>query len=205
MKNKKLLIATIIFFLAINTMYYWYWKLGVYAFPIPFVIIIIYLVFVIALLRQLYLSIKEKFVCKSRLLVIGVLTFVLVSAFLKPTGLIDFEKFEGNDVLVAEREGAANCYSFLKLKDDFTFRKRSICFGASEIKGKFHLQNDTIYFDDVKYGVDETIYYKYAIIEPSKQDGSCLTIYESFTDTTGYKLWITKNELDKLRSKKPKR
>ncbi len=205
MKNERLIITTIIFFLIVNTTYYWEGKLELFHFPVFLILVVIYFGLGLALIRQIYFLIREKFSDKTRLINIGLLTIVLTLTFLKPFGLIDFEKLEGDNVLVAEREGAANCMTTLKLKDDFTFSERSVCFGVTEIKGKYHIQNDTIYFDNVSLSRDENEFYKFAIIEPSKfdKDGKHfdLTRYKSLTDTIGHELWITKNELNKLKSK----
>ena len=209
MKNKGLLITTIIFFLTVNTTYYWEGKLGVFAFPAFLILVVIYLGLGITLIRQVYLLVKEKFSNKNRVILIGLLAITLTMTFLKPFGLIDFDKLEGNNVLVAEREGAANCMTTLKLKDDFTFRERSVCFGVSEIKGDFHIENDTIFFDNVSLGRHENEFYKFAVIEPSKfnKDGKHFDLkrYKSLTDTTGHELWITINDLNKLKNKKPNR
>jgi hypothetical protein len=209
LKNKGLLITTIIFFLTVNTTYYWEGKLGVFAFPAFLILVVIYLGLGITLIRQVYLLVKEKFSNKNRVILIGLLAITLTMTFLKPFGLIDFDKLEGNNVLVAEREGAANCMTTLKLKDDFTFRERSVCFGVSEIKGDFHIENDTIFFDNVSLGRHENEFYKFAVIEPSKfnKDGKHFDLkrYKSLTDTTGHELWITINDLNKLKNKKPNR
>lgn len=206
MKNKGLLITTIIFFLTINTVYYWEGKLGLFAFPAFLILAVVYLGLAIALLRQVYFAIKEGFTDKPRLLIIGLLTLVLVLIFFRPFGLIDFDKLEGDNILIAEREGAANCMTTLKLKDDFTFRERNVCFGVTETKGNFRFQNDTIYFDNVSVGRHESEFYKFAVIKPSKFDNSkffgYLIRYKDLADTTGHELWITKNELNKLKNKK---
>lgn len=203
MGNKRLLIITIIFFLIINTAYYWEGKLGFFAFPIFLILVVVYLGLLIILLRQIYFAIKENFTDKFRLLTIGVLTLVLVVVFFKPYGLIDFDKFEGNDVLVAQREGSANCITTLKLKDDFTFRERTVCFGMTEIKGKFHLQNDTIYFQNENISKYEDEFYKFGIVKNKDGKYNNLIRYKSLTDTVKQnELWITKNELYKLKEKK---
>ncbi len=205
MKNERLIITTIIFFLIVNTTYYWEGKLGLFHFPVFLILVVIYFGLGLALIRQIYILIREKFRDKTQLINIGLLTIVLTLTFLKPWGLIDFEKLEGNNVLVAEREGSANCMTTLKLKDDFTFSERSVCFGVTEITGEYHIQNDTIYFDNVSLSRDENEFYKFAIIGPSKfkKDGKHfdLTRYKSLTDTIGHELWITKNELNKLKNK----
>lgn len=209
MKNKGLLITTIIFFLIVNTTYYWEGKLGLFVFPAFLILVIIFLGFGVAMIRQIYFLVKEKFANKKRFINIGLLTLVLTLTFLKPFGLIDFDKLEGDNILIAEREGAVNCMTTLKLKDNFTFSERSICFGVTETKGNYHLQNDTIYFDKVSVGRHENEFYKFAVIEPSKfnKDGKHfdLTRYKSLTDTVGNELWITKNDLNKLKNKKPNR
>jgi len=209
LKNKGLFITTIVFFLLVNTTYYWEGKLGLFAFPAFLLLAAVYLGLAIVLVRQIYFLIKEKFTDKQRLFKAGLLTIVLALTFYKPFGLIDFDKLEGGDLLVAEREGSANCLTILKLKDDFTFRERIGCFGVSEIKGTFRVVNDTIYFDNIQLGRHEDDFYKFAVIKPSMFDNSKilgdLIRYKNLADTTGHELWITKNELNKLKDKKPNR
>lgn len=209
MKNKGLIITTIIFFLIVNTTYYWEGKLGLFAIPVFLLLVVIYFGLAISLLRQIYFAFKEKLLDKSRLFYIGLLTLVLALTFFRPFGLVNFDKLEGGDILVAEREGAVNCMTTLKLKNDFTFRERNICFGVTEIKGKYRLQNDTIYFDNVELGRHENEFYMFAVVKPSKfnKDGKHYDLmrYMNLTDTIGHKLWITKNELHKLKDKKPNR
>ncbi len=209
MKTKGLFILTIGFFLLVNTSYYWEGKLGLYAYPAFLLLCLIYLGLAIALIVQLYLLIKEKFRRNQRLINVGLLTLVLGLTLYKPNGLIDFDKLEGGNLLIAEREGAANCMTTLKLKDDFTFRETNVCFGVTEIKGNFHLNNDTIYFDNVNVGRHEDWFYKFAIIKPStyNNDGKHFDLirYKSLKDTIGHKLWITTNDLNKLTYQKPNR
>ncbi len=205
LKVKGLIITTLVFFLLVNTSYYLEGKLGLFAFPAFSLLAAVYLGLAIALLRQLYLTFKERFNQKKRFIVIGLLTTVLLLTILKPMGLIDFDKLEGNDVLVAEREGAANCLTTLKLKDNFTFRERIGCFGLTEIKGTFRVLQDTIYFDNVEFGRHENEFYKFAVIKPTKSNNSKilgdLIRYKNISDTVGHELWITKNELQKLNNK----
>lgn len=143
--------------------------------------------------------------CKVRPFFYTFITICYYRAVSSISGLIDFDQFEGNNVLVAQREGAANCMTTLKLKDDFTFKEQSICFSVTENNGNYHLQNDTIYFDNVSVGVHEDKFYEFAVIEPSKFDKSGkyfeLIRYKNLTDTVGHSLWITKNELNKLKTK----
>lgn len=207
MKNKGTLITTIIFFLIVNSAYYWEGILGFFAIPVFMILVVIYLGLAIALARQVYFAVKEKFKNKYRLLQIGLLTSVLTLTFVKPNGIINFNIFEGNNILIAEREGAANCMTTLMLKDDYTFKEKKVCFGITEIKGNFRIQNDTIYFDNVNLSRHGNEYYKFAIIKSSKYENSKIIEdfirYKDLQDKTGNQLWITKNELDKIKSIKP--
>lgn len=199
MKNKALLITTIIFFLVVNTTYYWEIRLGFWAMPVMLFLVIAYIVLLIALLQQFFLLIKEKGRNRQRIMVTAILSTVIVLTFLKPSGLVNFEKFEGRDILIAGREGAANCNTTFTLKDDRSFTERSFCFGATEIKGQYRISNDTIYFEHIVFGRGENEYYTFAVVKPSKyytdDKHFDLLRYKNLADTVGSALWITKNEL----------
>jgi hypothetical protein len=141
-------------------------------FPVFLLLAVVYLGLAIALVRQIILLAKERLADKHRLFNVGLLIVVLVLAFYKPFGLIDFDKLEGDNILLAEREGAANCMTTFKLKDDFTFKEQNVSFGVTEVSGKYRLQNETIYFDDVDLGRHEKDFYKFAVIKPSRFDNS---------------------------------
>ena len=134
---------------------------------------------------------------------------MLALVFINPFGVVDFDTLEADTIMIAEREGSANCMTTLKLKDDFTFRERNICFGVTEILGKYHLQNDTIYFDTVNVGRNESEFYKFAVISQTKSVNDKflgkLVRYKSVNDTIEHELWITKIDLEKLKKKKTNR
>jgi hypothetical protein len=205
--NKGLIIATIIFFLLVNTTYYWESKLGLLAFPAFLFLAAVFFVLFILLLHQFILASEEKFSDRQRFLIIGILTTVLTLTFFKPEGLINFNRFEGNDILIARREGAANCMTTFKLKENNKFTEKSVCFGMAEIKGDYRLKNDTIFFENVKLGRSKDEFYKFAIIRPSKfnKDNNHFDLirYRNLSDTSGHELWITKNDLYKPADKKP--
>jgi len=200
-KQKGLFIATILFFLIVNTNYYWEGKLGFFAFPTFFLLMIVYLVLAFLLLRQLLFAFRKKFIDKQRLVIISILLVVLTVTFLKPNGLINFDKLQGKDLLVAEREGAANCMTTLKLKENNTFTERTVCFGVMEIKGNYELKGDTIFFKDIGFVRHESGYYKFAVIRKSDSEKTKylgdIVMYKSYSDSTGRELWITMNELTK--------
>ncbi|MCX2743747.1 hypothetical protein OO013_07720 [Mangrovivirga sp. M17] len=199
LKNKALLIITIIFFLTINTTYYWEGKLGFLAFPAFIFLVIIYFGLVIALIWQTNLAVKEKLSNKYRLITIGLLTLVLTITFYKPIGIIDLDKLEGKNLLIAQREGVANCTTTFKLKDNFTFKERNVCFGISEVKGIYKISNDTIYFAPVKQGNQEDIKYEFGVIEELEhytENKYALKLFVNKSDTTGFKYFIGRNDLD---------
>lgn len=124
---------------------------------------------------------------------------VLALSFFYPGGLINYEKFESDSILIAQREGAANCMTTFKLKENNKFSERSVCFGVSQITGDYELINDTIFFSNVVLPRHEKEYYKYAIIQPSRlkiiNNNYDLVRYSNENDTTGHTLWIIKNEI----------
>ncbi len=205
MKDKLLIITAIVFFLLINTSYYWEGKLGLFAIAAFVLLVAVYIGLAVGFLQQLYFLWKEKFKQKGRLYLAGLLLAVLLLSSLWPSGLINFDKLEGRDVLVAEREGAVNCVTILKLKENFTFRERTGCFGTTEVRGTFRLVNDTVYFENVRPARDDTSFYKFAVIRPSKFDNpkilADLIRYKDKSDTAGHLLWITRNELQRLTTK----
>jgi len=201
MKHKRLLIATIIFFLLINTTYFWQGKLGMFVMLTSLLLIVSFIVLAVLLLRQIYISIKEKLIDKQRLIVITILTLTLAIPFFFPGGLINFEKFESESILIAQREGTANCLTTLKLKANKKFNERTVCFGSTEITGTYNLKGDTIFFDYDSPSRQENESYKFAIIKNSdpnnKKHKGNLVRFKDNSDTTGIALWIIKNELNK--------
>lgn len=205
MNYKVLIPTTVVFFILVNTSYFWEYKLGVYAMPATFAFVIVFLGLGIILVRQIYLAAKEKFKDKQRIFSVILLATVLVLTYFFPLGIINFEKLSGNDVLIAEHEGAANCMTILKLKDNYKFTEKNVCFGLTEVNGNYKIINDTIYFYNIKFGRNENEYYEFAVIKPSKfnskKDAFDLVRFKNKSDTTGNGLWITKNELKSSQTK----
>jgi hypothetical protein len=134
---------------------------------------------------------------------------VLTLTLFKPFGLIDFGKFESADILVAQREGAANCQTTFRLKENYRFTEKVICFGVTDVEGDCKFINDTIYFENVKPGRAKDGFFKFAVIQPSKfyNDGKHFDLvrYGGSNDTTGNRLIISKNDLYRLKARKPDR
>jgi hypothetical protein len=167
--------------------------------PITFLLFSIYIIFIFILLAQLYYGAKEDFKNINRLFCIGTIFIVLLLIGLKPFGLINFEKFESKDLLVAYSEGAANCSTRLKLKENGKFNERNVCFQITEICGEYVLKNDTIFFKNVN-SEQNGKYYEFAIIKKENISNSneiTLVRYNNQNDTIGNRLWIEKYELNK--------
>ena len=194
-KNKILITITIIFFLVVNTSYYWKSNLGFITLPISLILFLIYFVLCIVTIRYLYFAFNERFKNKERLFSIGLLLIVLTLTFIKPFGIIDFEKFESKTILIAKREGVAGCSMTLKLKENKKFTAKSVCFGMTETIGHYEIKNDTIYFKDIELGRNEKEFYKFAVLKPSKINHFSLLCFKGKNDTIGHGLKVTLNEL----------
>jgi hypothetical protein len=193
---KSTFITSVVFFIVINTSYYWEPKLGLLAFPSLALLLLIYMILLVIFLQHIFLIIKEKFANRQRITVNAVLFLVLVLTFFKPNGLIKFDKLSGEDLLVAQREGAANCMTTLKLKDNNKFIETTICFGITEVKGSYKKKGDTIFFNTIDLGRYNSSYYSYAVIKrkdtPNKNMVGEIIKYRSEKDTVGNVLWIIK-------------
>ena len=125
---------------------------------------------------------------------------VLLLTYWKPNGVIDFENWEGKDLLVADREGAANCTTTLKLKSNNKISVRIICFGISKISGTYAVKNDTIFFSNLSKGRHD-FNYQFALIRKietqNKKILGELVLFTDMTDKHPDNLLITKNELNK--------
>lgn len=198
---KRLIILSGVFFLVVQTSYFWELWLESLSMLLVFLLFIVFMTLAGLFVSHLVMLIKERFRNRQRLIVAAVLFVAVSTTILKPAGLIDFDRLTGKDLFIAMREGSANCQSILKLKDNNTFVERDLCFGISEIKGNYSIKGDTIFFSNVKPNRSNRQYYMYSVIKRKnkiendyyKSVGD-LILYKDKKDTTGYKLWITKND-----------
>jgi amino acid transporter len=192
MKNKALLIITVIFFLLVQSRYYLEDLFTTDRFPFMemvsvFVLFLVFIILVMSFLFQVEKAFKEKFNNRSRLYLITFMLFALGVTVWRPFGLVDFEKFEGKDVFVANAEGAANCNSILKLKDN-------------KIKGTYSITGDTIKF----VGFDRKEHHpklRFAIVRPTKflnsKVKSDVLMHFDDNDTAKRPLLVTMNKIIK--------
>ncbi|MDV6167555.1 hypothetical protein R1T16_03900 [Flavobacterium sp. DG1-102-2] len=199
-KYRNLIIASLIFFVLVNTTYYWEGVMGGFAIITLLLMVIYFIVLAISLLGQTYFAIKERLQNRQRLLFIGLMTTVLTSAFFFPKGIVDFEKIESDIVLIAESEGVANCMTTLKLRQNNTFKNREVCFGIAEKTGTYRMKGDTIFFKSNSWGRGERDFYEFAVLERRKSKKEKylgrLVQFKNKSDTRGISLVIIKNNLD---------
>jgi hypothetical protein len=199
MKQKRLLVATVVFLLIINTCSLWEGQLGGFHLLLSIFLFFYFLVLAGFLVGQLFAAFNEKLKDKRRLYLLAVLVFTLVSTVLYPSGMINFDNWGSPTVLIAQMEGAANCTTTLKLKKDNTFVERVICFGITDSKGRYHLKGDTIFFHSVESGRNNGNFYKYAVLKrpevKSKNNLGDLECYERLTDSIGLPMMIIKDKL----------
>lgn len=198
---KRLIILSVVFFLVIQTAYFWEPWLESWGLLLIFLLVIVFMTLAGLFLSHLIMLIKERFRNRQRLIVAAVLLVAVSTSLLWPMGLIDYDQLAGKDLFIAMREGAADCQTILKLKDNNTFVQRHLCFGTSEIKGTYTVKGDTIFFTNAKPARGNEKYYMYArIIKENKIEHGYynsvgdLILYKDKKDTTGYLLWITKND-----------
>ena len=197
MKHKGLFIAALVFFLLVNMTYYWEGHMGGFALITFFLLVAYFLLLIIFLFTQSFFAIKENFINKQRIVLIGTMTAVLVLSFCYPSGIINFERFESKSIFIAQREGVANCMTTLNLRINKTFIEKTVCFGVTETTGTYNLKGDTIFFENISLGRHANHYYKLAVIKAGKGKNHLgdLVRYRDYSDTTGMFLSIIKNDL----------
>jgi len=180
--------------LIINTQYYWEQNIGfivIIFITINFILFISLLILVVV--HLINLSKKEDRLWRIASVVIGI--FVLLTTYIKPYGIINFEKFESKPILRASSTGGGNCNTQFKLYANNTFVEKQRCFSISTTKGNWKLLNDTIYFSNVRIGVGIDEFYEFALIKKSISSESLVRFKDNF-DSIGNKLWIHENELN---------
>jgi len=98
LRNKGLILTSFFLFLIVNTNYFWEGILGILAFPFLIFRVVAFIILAIILLIQIRKGINEKFSDKKRVLTIGLVSLVLVLIYLKPYGIINFDKLKGEDL-----------------------------------------------------------------------------------------------------------
>lgn len=200
MRHKALYIATTIFFILVNTAYYWDSDLGAFS-MLTFLLICLYFIILLSyLIAQLFFLGIEKTNKKPRIILILFMAVILGLSAAYSGGIIPFNKLESKPLLIAQAEGAANCMTTLTLRANKTFVESTVCFGTSKTTGNYYITGDTIYFSNISPGRGNSPNYAFGVItqlqSPNASSESVLIRYESAIDTIGQTLWITQNALN---------
>ncbi|WP_116790082.1 hypothetical protein [Flavobacterium psychrotrophum] len=148
---QRLLVFALIFFLLVNTSYFWEGKLFGLSLLVFLILAITYVVLVIIAVVQVVLVIKERFKNRPRNIVFATLLVVVALVAIFPRGIIRYDLFESEILLMAQREGVANCTINLKLRKNNTYTLKEVCFGISDKSGSYEVRNDTIFFESETY------------------------------------------------------
>lgn len=203
MKYKILFVSSVTYFVLSNIRYIWEGNLPqLFELFVHLYLFLMIPVFIITFLYHVYVAVRERFNDEQRLYLIGTLAVVVVIAIVFPKGVIDIDKLIANDVLIAQYEGVANCTSTLQLKDNFTYKERSVCFGVDVERGTYQCSGDTIYLKE-NDSDDSTIVY--AVIENNTDslpsNNHFLRVYHGYNDTIGLRMDILNNTLIVPKSK----
>lgn len=179
---KTSLIVTVVFFFVFHTQEYWSEYLSIYYLFVLVALFGAFLFVVGSFFSELYHSIREKFTKTQRTISLIITTIVIALTIYAPFGFVKYNWFMAEDILVANREGAANCMTNLYLKKDGTFLESSFCFGAEHRTGVFLKKNDTIWF------ASKHNFYEFGTIDTKQQDNGhgYLYLYKSKQDTPPY-------------------
>lgn len=195
---KTINIITVLYLIIVSTQYYWESNLGLLAIPSFLILLGVFIILGVVAIIQILKFFLEKLKNRNRMVSALFILFVLLIVYLKPYGVINFEKFEKETILEASRTGGGNCNVKLKLFKNFSFEEKERCFSTSRTRGKWKVENDTIIFTNVKSNWFNGSYYQKAIIRKSNSHNYAdeLIRFRDNKDTTGQKIWIYKNELN---------
>ena len=147
MKYRWDLILIIGLFIAWFFKYYIDIILGKYGFIISFTAIFIWLFLclytIFLILKYLIADTDVKPNVKILLIIIPLLMISLFS----PNGLVNWEKLEPKNLLIARYEGTVNCQTYIKIRANNALKVSSYCFGTEHLWGKYSIINDTIFFE----------------------------------------------------------
>ena len=200
MKQRIVFRITLTFFLLINTSKIWDAYLGGWAMILFLLLFGVFFLLCYLLVVEIVKLFIEDLKRGKRLWLIGFMVFVLISSYLFPTGMVNFNKFKAESLLLAQREGVANCMTTLNLRKDNTFTERNVCFGVKETSGNYKISGDTVYFENITLGRGDSAYFEFAILKnqhPWTGHKKSIVRYTNRNDTIGNALGIVIDELNK--------
>lgn len=134
---------------------------------------------------ELVLVIKNKFQQKRSILV---LIMMIITSFSVFYNTFITNVTEGKDILVAQREGIANCMTTITFNENGKYYKQNVCFGISETVGAYKMKNDTIWFKDDEDNKEDKL--KFALLKSNE-----LVLHYKTDDKRPLKMFVIFNDL----------
>lgn len=203
MKKSLIIIISILYFLLFNLSRLWEKLPGLWDLILSGILFVGFLILAIVLIVQIVKMIKNKFALRIDIINSILLTTVLILTVIFPFGLIDFNKFEEPNLILAQYEGSANCTTTLKIKDSDRFIQRSICFGVDEYYGKYEIIADTIkLYYDKKSSFDSKYAYGLILLDSIQTDKKIgkIIYYRDTLDDNPLPMRILQYDIDENQS-----
>lgn len=177
MKHKKVISILVILFLVIWNFSYFlgYLQKGFISFIVLQNSILCWLLLAAIASYQVFKFIVSKKKDLQRLLYASLILIICLLSYLNPRGLINWKKFEGKSLMIASREGVANCQTYFELKENYNMKYTSACLGGMNfIHGTYRLSNDTVYMQ-MEYNAPYMAKESYAILHKSNEASNSFT------------------------------
>ena len=160
---------------------------------------VLFVALIIKLTLLLFRLIKHRFAVPNKNREFIALFAIETLTFLFPYGLIDFKKYEGKDLISAQREGVANCMMYLHLKEGGEFVEKQICFGVYEQKGSYQIKGDSIFFhfEADRTGIDKPALGIIINDKFSEPLSKTMLYFKNRNDSTPLRLEVFKYDLPK--------
>jgi hypothetical protein len=138
----------------------------------------------------------------QRLRFVGVILILNFISLAKPMGIIDWEKYESQNLLVADRIGTVNCKTIVKLKTDNKLKYINRCFGVDFHFGTYSFENDTLHFQ-LKRDLGYMDKLSFATLLKSEKDSSKydrLILHENYDSKRKLTYRIREIKIEELRN-----
>jgi len=205
LKRKKIISTLIVVFFGIwFFQYFLSYIQGAYTIVVLLIGLCLWFILLGIAIYQLIKLAVEKIKNYQRLLFVSIILILGFLSYTEPMGMINWEKYEGQNILVAEREGTANCRTIIKLKENNKLKYISRCFGVDFHLGTYELRKDTLYFE-LEKNVGYMDKYSYATLLKSKTDTTKykrMILHKNFEDKRSLSFSIKEIKMNKLLNKK---
>ena len=205
MKRKKIISALILTFFSIwFFQYFLSYVQGASTIVVLLIGLCLWFVILAIALYQVVKLVIEKPKHYQRLIFVLVIIILNFLSLAEPMGMIDWEKYEDENLLVAEREGTANCRSIIKLKANNKFKYVNRCFGVDFHLGTYQISNDTIHLQ-LKNHVGYMDKKAFAVLLKSQNDStkySRVILHQNYEAKRKLSYFVKEINMDKLLNNK---